>query len=48
MNTTHVKYLLVGGGLASSAAAEAIRQRDREGDILWSGRRSTGLIIALL
>lgn len=28
MNTLHVKYLLVGGGAAASAAAEAIRQRD--------------------
>src|SRR5205807_380937 len=34
MNHLHVKYLLVGGGLASSAAAEAIRERDREGPIL--------------
>src|SRR5947208_16709667 len=29
----HVKYLLVGGGLASSSAAEAIREIDREGSI---------------
>lgn len=34
MNALHVKYLLVGGGLASSAAAEAIRQRDDKGSIL--------------
>jgi 3-phenylpropionate/trans-cinnamate dioxygenase ferredoxin reductase component len=34
MNKLHVKYLLVGGGLASGAAAEAIRARDTEGDVL--------------
>src|SRR4051812_48775655 len=34
MNALHVKYLLVGGGLASSAAAEAIRQRDPHGSIM--------------
>jgi 3-phenylpropionate/trans-cinnamate dioxygenase ferredoxin reductase component len=34
MNTLHVKYLLVGGGLASSAAAEAIRQHDPQGSVL--------------
>lgn len=34
MHNLHVKYLLVGGGLASSSAAEAIRQIDREGSIL--------------
>jgi NADPH-dependent 2,4-dienoyl-CoA reductase/sulfur reductase-like enzyme len=33
MNNPHVKYLLVGGGLASSSAAEAIREIDREGSI---------------
>jgi len=38
MNHLHVKYLLVGGGLASSAAAEAIRERDREGAILLVGQ----------
>ena len=38
MNHLHVKYLLVGGGLASSAAAEAIRDRDREGAILLVGQ----------
>jgi len=38
MNTTHVKYLLLGGGLASSAAAVAIRERDREGDMLLVGQ----------
>jgi len=34
MNTLHVKYLLVGGGLASSAAAETIRQHDAQGSVL--------------
>src|SRR5688572_2580778 len=34
MNTLHVKYLLVGGGLASSAAAEAIRRHDARGSVL--------------
>ena len=34
MHNLHVKYLLVGGGLASSSAAEAIRAIDREGSIL--------------
>lgn len=34
MHNLHVKYLLVGGGLASSSAAEAIRAVDREGSIL--------------
>lgn len=31
MSTSHVKYLLVGGGLASSAAAQAIREVDSDG-----------------
>ena len=34
MDNLHVKYLLVGGGLASSSAAEAIRATDNEGTIL--------------
>ncbi len=34
MTNLHVKYLLVGGGVASSAAAAAIRERDREGSVL--------------
>jgi 3-phenylpropionate/trans-cinnamate dioxygenase ferredoxin reductase component len=38
MNTRHAKYLLVGGGLAGSSAAEAIRQRDPEGAILLIGQ----------
>ncbi|HEV7301081.1 MAG TPA: FAD-dependent oxidoreductase [Tepidisphaeraceae bacterium] len=36
--STHVKYLLIGGGPASSAAAEAIRTHDREGDLLLIGQ----------
>ena len=38
MSDLHVKYLLVGGGLASSAAAQAIRAADREGAILLVGQ----------
>src|SRR4029453_14620333 len=38
MSDLHVKYLLVGGGLASSAAAQAIRERDREGAVLLVGQ----------
>ncbi len=34
MNNLHVKYLLVGGGLASSSAAQAIRQLDPDGSLL--------------
>jgi NADPH-dependent 2,4-dienoyl-CoA reductase/sulfur reductase-like enzyme len=34
MQNSHVKYLLVGGGLASSSAAEAIRAIDRDGALL--------------
>jgi NADPH-dependent 2,4-dienoyl-CoA reductase/sulfur reductase-like enzyme len=34
----HVKYLLIGGGLASISAAEAIRQRDRQGELLIIGQ----------
>lgn len=34
MNSSHVKYVLVGGGGAGSAAAEAIRKNDRAGSIL--------------
>jgi NADPH-dependent 2,4-dienoyl-CoA reductase/sulfur reductase-like enzyme len=34
MSLHHVKYLLIGGGLASSSAAEAIRGVDRDGAIL--------------
>jgi NADPH-dependent 2,4-dienoyl-CoA reductase/sulfur reductase-like enzyme len=38
MSRLHVKYLLVGGGLASSAAAEAIRATDAAGSILMLGQ----------
>src|SRR5215204_3181645 len=38
MSDLHVRYLLVGGGVASSAAAAAIRERDREGSILLVGQ----------
>lgn len=34
MSNLHVKYLLVGGGLAASTAARAIREVDAEGSIL--------------
>src|SRR4051812_47046214 len=34
MSQLHVQYLLVGGGVASSAAAEAIREVDGKGAIL--------------
>lgn len=38
MNHLHVKYLLVGGGLAGSAAAKAIRAIDRDGSMLLVGQ----------
>src|SRR5215213_12030672 len=38
MSRLHVKYLLVGGGLASTAAAEAIRATDLSGSILMLGQ----------
>src|SRR5947209_459442 len=41
MSHLHVKYLLVGGGLASSSAARAIREIDREGSIQMIGLEST-------
>src|SRR5205814_1622182 len=34
----HVQHLLIGGGLASSAAAEAIREVDAQGAILIIGQ----------
>src|SRR5258706_9127966 len=37
----HVKYLRVGGGLASSAAAQAIRAHDAEGAVLLIGQENT-------
>ena len=38
MGVLHVKYLLLGGGVASSAAASAIREIDVEGDLLLVGQ----------
>lgn len=38
MSSLHWKYILVGGGLASSAAAQAIRQIDPDGSILLIGQ----------
>jgi 3-phenylpropionate/trans-cinnamate dioxygenase ferredoxin reductase subunit len=41
MNHHHVKYLIVGGGVAGAAAAEAIRERDRDGELLLLTQEST-------
>src|SRR3954464_3667432 len=41
MSSTHVQYLLVGGGIAASSAAEAIRQRDLAGSIMLVGQEIT-------
>lgn len=41
MNNLHVKYLLVGGGLASSAAAQTIRSIDPEGSVLLISQEVT-------
>ncbi len=38
MSSLHVKYLLIGGGLASSEAAAAIRQIDSRGDLMLVGQ----------
>lgn len=38
MSTQHVKYLLIGGGLASSSAAQAIRERDAKGSLMIVGQ----------
>lgn len=40
MSRAHVQYLLVGAGLASNAAAEAIRARDRQGSVLMLGQEN--------
>src|SRR5688572_27985880 len=40
MSVLHVKYLIVGGGLAGSAAAEAIRAIDPQGELVVVGRES--------
>jgi 3-phenylpropionate/trans-cinnamate dioxygenase ferredoxin reductase subunit len=37
MSSLHVKYLLVGGGLAGSAAAQAIRKLDLRGELMIAG-----------
>src|SRR5262245_48682304 len=39
MNTLHFKYVLVGGGGAGSAAAEAIRRHDQQGSIRLVGQQ---------
>src|SRR5688572_25013088 len=38
MTALHVKYLLVGGGVASTAAARAIRSLDADGSMLVVGQ----------
>jgi 3-phenylpropionate/trans-cinnamate dioxygenase ferredoxin reductase subunit len=38
MHSQHVKYVIVGGGLAGSSAVEAIRRRDRVGSLLLIGQ----------
>src|SRR5690242_8134367 len=38
MSIQHVKYLLIGGGLASTAGARAIRRLDNEGEMLLIGQ----------
>src|ERR1043165_8253416 len=38
MSAPHFKYILVGGGLASSSAAQAIRAIDTEGNLLLLGQ----------
>jgi 3-phenylpropionate/trans-cinnamate dioxygenase ferredoxin reductase component len=38
MSLLHMKYLLVGGGVASSQAAEEIRQSDPRGDMMLVGQ----------
>lgn len=41
MSRQHVTYLLIGGGMASSAAAKAIREIDRVGSLLLIGQEAT-------
>jgi 3-phenylpropionate/trans-cinnamate dioxygenase ferredoxin reductase subunit len=41
MSLPHVHYLIIGGGLAASAAAQAIRQRDSQGSVLLIGQESS-------
>src|SRR5438128_1701718 len=38
MSDLHVKYLLIGAGLASSSAAEAIRGIDTRGELMMVGQ----------
>lgn len=38
MSVSHVKYLLIGGGLASSTAAQAIRALDPRGELMLIGQ----------
>ena len=40
MSGPHVKYLIVGGGLAASSAAKAIRAIDPQGELMMVGRES--------
>ncbi len=42
MSVPHVKYLLIGGGLASSAAAEAIREIDQAASITLVSQEISG------
>jgi NTE family protein len=42
MSLLHVKYLLVGGGVASASAAEAIRAIDPQGDLMIVTLEKTG------
>jgi 3-phenylpropionate/trans-cinnamate dioxygenase ferredoxin reductase component len=41
MNKHHVKYLLIGGGVASASAAQAIRAADSEGAVLLIAQEAT-------
>ena len=41
MSGRHVKYLIIGGGVAGSAAVEAIRRHDPVGSILFVGQESS-------
>ena len=42
MSDLHVKYLLMGGGVAGSEAARAIREIDAKAMFCWWVRRSAG------
>ena len=41
MSLAHVKYLMIGGGIAASSAAEAIRVRDPNGLAMLVGQEIT-------